>query len=86
MYIRNYSSERERWIPGIVTKVLGTNTYAVHFGTGVRKMHADQMKERVIPWENMEDSRLERMGKVSGGAKDRHLEKVAQEKEGDGKV
>ncbi|VDP02159.1 unnamed protein product [Heligmosomoides polygyrus] len=31
------------------------NAYEVNLGTGQRKCHADQMKERVIMWENIDD-------------------------------
>ncbi|KAK6056212.1 hypothetical protein COOONC_06287 [Cooperia oncophora] len=58
VFIRNYTGSGDRWIPGIVVKVLGSSTYEVHFGMGVRKTHADQMKERVIPWELVDEGWL----------------------------
>ncbi|XGW34442.1 hypothetical protein V3C99_018378 [Haemonchus contortus] len=63
VFIRNYTGSGDRWIPGIVVKILGTSTYEVHHGMGVRKIHADQMKERVIPWELADEELLRRMEK-----------------------
>ncbi|KAK6019884.1 hypothetical protein OSTOST_14471, partial [Ostertagia ostertagi] len=46
VYIRNYQ-KGDKWIPGIITQVVGRRVYEVHFGTGSRKAHADQLKERI---------------------------------------
>ncbi|KAK6011874.1 hypothetical protein OSTOST_23029 [Ostertagia ostertagi] len=48
VYIRNYQ-RGDKWIPGIVTQVLGGRMYEIHFGSGSRKAHADQMKGRPVP-------------------------------------
>ncbi|KAK6034269.1 hypothetical protein COOONC_28221 [Cooperia oncophora] len=48
VYIRNYQ-KGDKWIPGIITQVLGSRMYDVHFGTGSRKVHTDQLKERLVP-------------------------------------
>ncbi|KAK6028509.1 retroviral aspartyl protease [Ostertagia ostertagi] len=61
VFIRNYTGSGDRWIPGMVMKVLGSSTYEVHYGMGVRKTHADQMKPRVIPWEAIDDNLLRKM-------------------------
>uniref|UniRef100_A0A7I5E521 DUF5641 domain-containing protein n=1 Tax=Haemonchus contortus TaxID=6289 RepID=A0A7I5E521_HAECO len=51
VYIRNYQ-KGDKWIPGIITQVVGRRTYEVHFGTGSRKAHADLLKERITPEDN----------------------------------
>ncbi|EYC19105.1 hypothetical protein Y032_0025g1176 [Ancylostoma ceylanicum] len=48
VYLRNYSNRGEKWVPGIVTQVTGSNTYKVNFGYGTRLAHADQLKKRVL--------------------------------------
>ncbi|KAK6022923.1 integrase core domain protein [Ostertagia ostertagi] len=48
VYLRNYQ-KGDKWIPGIVTGVLSRCMYNVHVGTGSRKAHADQLKERPVP-------------------------------------
>lgn len=52
--MRNYLSHGLKWLTGIVTKVCGSNTYEVHYGTGNRKVHADQLK-RKVRWEDSDD-------------------------------
>ncbi|VDL65922.1 unnamed protein product, partial [Nippostrongylus brasiliensis] len=68
VYIRNYSGTGDRWIPGIIVKTWGTNTYEVNMGTGQRKVHADQLKERIMKWEEVEDYQLQRMDEKRKGA------------------
>ncbi|VDL82659.1 unnamed protein product [Nippostrongylus brasiliensis] len=41
----------DKWVPGIITDLVGSNTYRVHVGTGSRMVHADQLKKRVTFWE-----------------------------------
>lgn len=59
VYLRNYQSNQDKWVPGIVTERCGSNTYRVHFGTGSRLAHADQLKKRVIYWEEEEEAGTE---------------------------
>ncbi|KAK6009952.1 integrase core domain protein, partial [Ostertagia ostertagi] len=51
VYMRNYQ-KGDKWIPGIITQVVGKRVYEVHFGTGSRKAHADQLKERIMSEED----------------------------------
>lgn len=55
VYIRNYAAKGEKWMPGVITEVVSRNTYRVHFGYGSRLAHTDQLKERVMPEEDVEE-------------------------------
>ena len=52
VYIRNYKDRGDKWLPGIVMEMTGANIYLIHFGTGSRWAHVDQIKPRVILWED----------------------------------
>ncbi|KAK6019754.1 hypothetical protein OSTOST_14600 [Ostertagia ostertagi] len=54
-------------VTSIVTKVVGSRTYEVHYGWGQRKVHG-QMKECSIPWECTEDYMLQRKSNVKGAS------------------
>ncbi|PIO67211.1 hypothetical protein TELCIR_11047 [Teladorsagia circumcincta] len=44
--IRNYTGAGDRWIPGMVMKVLGSSTYEVHYGMGKNGSKIAQSKYR----------------------------------------
>ncbi|XGW10179.1 hypothetical protein V3C99_012009, partial [Haemonchus contortus] len=59
----------EKWIPGVILEKVGSNTYRVHYGTGSRMAHADQIKKRVTFWEEEDDPQKGRMSAGSGAPK-----------------
>ncbi|XGW34214.1 hypothetical protein V3C99_018217 [Haemonchus contortus] len=66
VYLRSYQSRHEKWIPGVILEKVGSNTYRVHYGTGSRMAHADQIKKRVTFWEEEEDPQKGRRPAGSG--------------------
>lgn len=46
VYARDYRARAERWLEGIVVRVLGSNTYLVKTDAGTWNRHADQLKRR----------------------------------------
>lgn len=55
VYVVNPRPNGDKWLYGIITSVDGENRYTVHYGTGERQCHADQLKRREIPWEKLEE-------------------------------
>uniref|UniRef100_A0A7I4Y5V4 DUF4772 domain-containing protein n=1 Tax=Haemonchus contortus TaxID=6289 RepID=A0A7I4Y5V4_HAECO len=51
---------------GVILEKVGSNTYRVHYGTGSRMAHADQIKKRVTFWEEEEDPQKGRRPAGSG--------------------
>ncbi|KAK6029503.1 integrase core domain protein, partial [Ostertagia ostertagi] len=82
VFIRNYSGSEQKWIPGIITRVLGSCTYEVHYGVGQRKVHTDQIKERVIPWECTEDYMLGKGDKSKGKSLEEETEVIRLRRSG----
>lgn len=75
VYIRDYKDNCDKWSPGIVIEVKGSNTYQVHYGAGTRLVDADQMKKRIMFWE--EESPLKEKETQTKARKGTETEKEA---------
>lgn len=70
--LRNYNPNQDKWVPGIVTEEVSSNTYRVHYGTGSRVAHADQLKKRVCYWEEIPPERITKEAQRQNAEEDVH--------------
>ncbi|CAD5222802.1 unnamed protein product [Bursaphelenchus xylophilus] len=56
VYARKFNDPRIRWIPGVVSELIGQRLLAIQTEFGVLKRHYDQVKRRVVAQESDSDS------------------------------
>ncbi|CAD5223264.1 unnamed protein product [Bursaphelenchus xylophilus] len=56
VYARKFNDPRIRWIPGVVSELIGQRLLAIQTEFGVLRRHYDQVKRRVVAQESDSDS------------------------------